>query len=905
MKKLFLKSNQLSNISNNLILNQETIKPDSNKSISEKSDLNSSFLQNKNNITIDYPKNYPHSFVKSPLELPRIQNQKKAININNSKLSGIKRIMISNSSTNVYSQNMLGLQNNNDKKSLKKDKTQINLIKGEYDNNNLINENVNMNNNNNANDDINYINNLKKDYDIGLFKRKLKNSNNINNITNINIHIYSNENQLNNDSIQRNTANTNKIKNINITSRDAINKPLNNLPSNNKNFFNYNSSTIETISNINRNIIYNQNNQNNLLFPRNNNFNIRVQKRKKTGQNQKNQRNGHSSSVEGNKNTTLAVVGNIIMNNSKLNLMNGNNRSISKENENTYRNKISNNSLPEINLTQIDAINKKLYQDKKNFSVSSRNKALNEILEEYEEINMNDLEKINNNSKFLIDLSNDNNDFISFLKIFQINLDIELLLNCININSNSGYNNKNNDSNSPLRQKMQLYISNDKQYKLFSLLNNYFNILNEIYNSYMLQKKSKLTNEQNDLCFFELPILNNILKNSLKTQICLYSSILISITQLAIFDFNLILKNYFLKIFKEISFSLYNIFDTFIKPELENEYNSIIKTNLRNDFIENYDKIIKDHKARDNKNNEIIKIIISNIEKSINSLKFYSSSNLKYSLIKPYGDSLNQLLFSFDRKTLFQFIDIFLNTILYGELELNKKKMFQNNDNHNSNNNINNNNINTNDCGSSIINNIKENPPYLPAINPKYKFTLVLDIDETMIHFFFTYINGMFFVRPHIFEFLSEINKYYEIVTFTAGTKEYADNILNLLDINNNLIKYRLYRQHTTIMGCNVFKDLTKLGRDLNRIIIIDNLKDNFKLNPNNGLFIKTWTSDVNDSQFNDLEKILKDIVLMDVKDVRPVIEKINDDIKISRNIINPYENIDIKKILIALNINK
>ena len=61
MKKLLLKSNQLSNINNNLILNQETIKPDCNKSISEKSDLNNSFLQNKNNITVDYPKNYPQS----------------------------------------------------------------------------------------------------------------------------------------------------------------------------------------------------------------------------------------------------------------------------------------------------------------------------------------------------------------------------------------------------------------------------------------------------------------------------------------------------------------------------------------------------------------------------------------------------------------------------------------------------------------------------------------------------------------------------------------------------------------------------------------------------------------------------------------------------------------------------
>ena len=161
----------------------------------------------------------------------------------------------------------------------------------------------------------------------------------------------------------------------------------------------------------------------------------------------------------------------------------------------------------------------------------------------------------------------------------------------------------------------------------------------------------------------------------------------------------------------------------------------------------------------------------------------------------------------------------------------------------------------------------------------------------------------MFFVRPFCFEFLNEINKHYEIVAFTPGTKEYDDNILNILDMNYNLIKYRLYRKHTTILGCSIFKDFSKLVRDLNRIIIIDNLKDNFKLQSNNGLFIKTWTSDVNDNQFHDLGRILKDIVLLDIKDVRPVIEKINDDIKISRNIINPYSNVDIKKILSNLNI--
>ncbi len=48
----------------------------------------------------------------------------------------------------------------------------------------------------------------------------------------------------------------------------------------------------------------------------------------------------------------------------------------------------------------------------------------------------------------------------------------------------------------------------------------------------------------------------------------------------------------------------------------------------------------------------------------------------------------------------------------------------------------------------------------------------------------------MFFVLPYVYEFLKELKNYYEIITFTAGTKDYADNILNLVDINDNLIKY-------------------------------------------------------------------------------------------------------------------
>ncbi len=68
--------------------------------------------------------------------------------------------------------------------------------------------------------------------------------------------------------------------------------------------------------------------------------------------------------------------------------------------------------------------------------------------------------------------------------------------------------------------------------------------------------------------------------------------------------------------------------------------------------------------------------------------------------------------------------------------------------------------------------------------------------------------------------------------------------ILNQLDINNNIFKYTLYRQYITILEINIFKDLSKTGKDLSKTIIIDNLRENFKMHLNNEIFIKTWTSD-------------------------------------------------------------
>ena len=56
---------------------------------------------------------------------------------------------------------------------------------------------------------------------------------------------------------------------------------------------------------------------------------------------------------------------------------------------------------------------------------------------------------------------------------------------------------------------------------------------------------------------------------------------------------------------------------------------------------------------------------------------------------------------------------------------------------------------------------------------------------------------------------------------------DYANWVIDNLD-SNKFISYRLFRQHTVHMGNIFIKDLSRIGRDLKKCIIIDNLPENF-----------------------------------------------------------------------------
>ncbi len=88
-----------------------------------------------------------------------------------------------------------------------------------------------------------------------------------------------------------------------------------------------------------------------------------------------------------------------------------------------------------------------------------------------------------------------------------------------------------------------------------------------------------------------------------------------------------------------------------------------------------------------------------------------------------------------------------------------------NNDPNNSSNNILNN--DPNNCEE-----IKVYPPFLPQINENKIYTLVLDLDETLVHYVEDEESAYIQIRPGAEIFLDEMAKYFEIVVFTAAMQD-------------------------------------------------------------------------------------------------------------------------------------
>ena len=180
-----------------------------------------------------------------------------------------------------------------------------------------------------------------------------------------------------------------------------------------------------------------------------------------------------------------------------------------------------------------------------------------------------------------------------------------------------------------------------------------------------------------------------------------------------------------------------------------------------------------------------------------------------------------------------------------------------------------------------------QNYPYIKLPNKK-RYTLILDLNETLISLkYANNIKGLIRVRPFLYDFLDVVGQYYELILFTGSSENYTKSIVEALERKKKYFDFIFYRQYLVKCGDCYIKDLSKIGRPLNSTIIIDNNPQNYKLQKENGICIKSfWGDDPEDIALYNLIDILINIVKEKV-DVRDGLSKYRDEIvsKVSVNI--------------------
>ena len=345
-----------------------------------------------------------------------------------------------------------------------------------------------------------------------------------------------------------------------------------------------------------------------------------------------------------------------------------------------------------------------------------------------------------------------------------------------------------------------------------------------------------------DLILKEKKLFNNLkilVKESIKL---IYSNIIIIINYSK--DNIISSKNIFLNtIINNINIQYKKNKDLYID---DNEY-LLLKQN-NNSIISPEDKL-----------NYNLNFIIKNIHTIINNMKKSSDYKLFIQIFQQMNNISLENIYDFFINNIYQ-INIINSTLAVAS------KLFL---------------TNNNDINKIILN--------------KKKYTLLISLDGTLIHFKIDNKNknnnkGIIQLRPGLNEFLSDIKPYYEIIAFSNGDKKYTDLLINSLDKNKIFFENKLYREHCIIMNNDFVKDISKLGKDLSKIIIVDNLVQNFRLNLENGINIKSFNGEINDKILKELGKILIKIAKFG-GDIRRGISYCKDDIinKVSSNIYCYY----------------
>ena len=125
------------------------------------------------------------------------------------------------------------------------------------------------------------------------------------------------------------------------------------------------------------------------------------------------------------------------------------------------------------------------------------------------------------------------------------------------------------------------------------------------------------------------------------------------------------------------------------------------------------------------------------------------------------------------------------------------------------------------------------------------------------------------------------IKPYYELISFSCEPNDISENIIKEIESQKKYFDYNFTRQHSILYENTLVKDISLIGRDLSKIIIVDDDENCFKLNKENGIKIGVYNgNNENDNVLFELKKILILIYKKNYEDVRIALKEFSTDIK-------------------------
>jgi carboxy-terminal domain RNA polymerase II polypeptide A small phosphatase len=128
-------------------------------------------------------------------------------------------------------------------------------------------------------------------------------------------------------------------------------------------------------------------------------------------------------------------------------------------------------------------------------------------------------------------------------------------------------------------------------------------------------------------------------------------------------------------------------------------------------------------------------------------------------------------------------------------------------------------------------------------------FVISVDVDGTLMHVYII-------KRPWLDFFLQQVAAVFEVVVFTASLRKYADAVIDHVD-PYGAVSARLYRESCVLHQGAYVKDLSRMGRPLEKMVLVDNSPLSYAFQPANGLPSSTFLDNCSDVGLLDILEIL------------------------------------------------